>query len=204
MRRVPDAHVLCQLFNRAFRERHGITPEAMLRLVRKMREGVKHVHEHGILIVDLHEMNFLLDRALQEVLFIDVDSYQTPGFPATALMDSIRDRHAVHFSRETDWFSFGIVSFQMLIGIHPYKGKHTTLDDLDARMRANISVLNPQVSLPKVCYPFSVIPPAYRDWYRAIFEEGKRVPPPDDLRPVILIAPTASPLSGSGQIQNRE
>src|SRR5438128_3342277 len=26
MRRVPDAHVLCQLFNRAFRERHGITP----------------------------------------------------------------------------------------------------------------------------------------------------------------------------------
>src|SRR3954447_17131878 len=37
MRRVRDAAVLCQLFNRAFRERHGITPDAMLALVRKLQ-----------------------------------------------------------------------------------------------------------------------------------------------------------------------
>jgi hypothetical protein len=204
MRRVRDAHVLCQLFNRAFRERQGITSEAMVRLVRKLQEGIRHVHDKGILIVDLNEMNFLLDRALREILFIDVDSYQTPGFPATALMDSIRDRHAAQFSRETDWFSFGILSFQMLVGIHPYKGKHPTLGDLDARMRANVSALNPEVSIPKVCYPFSVIPPALLEWYRAIFEEGKRVPPPEDLRHVILIAPKVSPICGSGQLKTHE
>src|SRR5262249_20853743 len=142
MGRIRDAHVLCQLFNRAFRERKGITPEAMVMLVQKLREGVQHVHENGILIVDLNEMNFLLDSALREVLFIDVDSYQTPGFPAAALMDSVRDRHALRFSEATDWFSFGIVSFQMFTGIHPYRGKHPTVADLEARMRGNISVLN--------------------------------------------------------------
>src|SRR5947199_212129 len=82
------------------------------------------------------------------------------------------------FSPETDWFSFAIISFQMFIGIHPYRGLHPSLPDLDARMSANVSVLNPRVSIPKLCYPFSVIPQAYRDWYRAIFEDGKRVPPP--------------------------
>ena len=97
MRRVRNAHVLCQLFNRAFRERLGIAPEAMLALVRQLQEGVRYVHERGILIVDLNEMNFLLDDRQRQILFIDVDSYQTPGFPATALMESVRDRHARAF-----------------------------------------------------------------------------------------------------------
>src|SRR5207248_7337064 len=112
------------------------------------QEGVRHVHERGILIVDLNEMNFLLDASVEEILFIDVDSYQTPGFPATALMESIRDRHAARFSQATDWFSFGIVSFQMFTGIHPYRGKHPTLTGLDARMERNVSVLNPEVAVP--------------------------------------------------------
>jgi hypothetical protein len=211
MRRVSDAAVICQLFNRAFRERQGITPDAMLALVRKLQEGVRHVHEQGILIVDLNEMNFLLEglagggrAGTGELLFIDVDSYQTPGFPATAIMDSVRDRHATRFSPETDWFSFGIVSFQMLVGIHPYKGKHPSLTDLDARMRGNVSVFNPKVTIPKVCYPFDLIPQALRDWYRAVFEDGKRLPPPTDLRPVLHVAPTVQRLLGSDRLLIRE
>jgi hypothetical protein len=208
MRRVQGAHVLCQVFNRAFRERQGLTPEAMVALVRKLQEGVQHVHAQGILIVDLNEMNFLLESGLQELLFIDVDSYQTPGFPATALMESVRDRHrppgAPRFSQETDWFSFGIVSFQMFIGIHPYKGKHPLLADLDARMQQNVSVLNPQVSVPKVCYPFSVIPQAYLEWYRAVFEEGKRLPPPADLRGTITLLPSMQQFAAGEHLVLRE
>jgi hypothetical protein len=202
MRRIQAAHVLCQLFNRAFRERKGITPAAMLALVRKLQEGVQQVHESGLLIVDLNEMNFLLDSAFQEVLFIDVDSYQTPGFPATALMESVRDRHATRFSPGTDWFSFGVVSFQMFIGIHPYKGRHATLLDLDARMQHNVSVLNPQVAVPKVCYPVSVIPPVYQDWFQAIFEDGQRVPPPFELRPIIRLALKEQGIDGGAGNRN--
>ncbi len=201
MRRVRDAHVLCQAFNRAFRDRHGLTPDRMLALVRELQSGVQHVHAHDCLIVDLNEMNFLLDAAFREVLFIDVDSYQTPGFPATALMDSIRDRHADRFSRETDWFSFAVISFQMLVGIHPYKGKHPTLTTLDARMLENVSVFNPQVAVPKVCYPFDVIPQVYRDWYQAVFERGLRLPPPTAPHAVINMASQVRTVTGGDRLR---
>jgi serine/threonine protein kinase len=204
MPRVKDATVLCQLFARAFRDRKGITPEAVLRLVQDFQQRVEYVHRQGILIVDLHEMNFLLDSALKRVLFIDVDSYQTPGFPASALMDSIRDRHASGFSEATDWFAFGIVTFQMFIGIHPYKGKHPTLSDLDARMKHHVSVLNREVTIPKVCYPWSVLPPAYRDWYEALFEKGRRLPPPSDPRAMRVVTPRVQRLIGTSRIHVRE
>lgn len=203
MPRVKDGVPLCRLFTRSFRERQGLSLTAMVSLVRRFQDGVAHVHARGMLVVDLNEMNFLLDAGFQDVLFIDVDSYQTPSFPATALMDSVRDRHSHGFSPLTDWFSFAVVTFQMLVGIHPYRGKHPTLADLDQRMQANVSVFNPQVTLPKVCYPFDVIPQAYRDWYRAVFEEGKRLPPPDGLRPVVAFVPAVQQIAVGGKVRTQ-
>jgi hypothetical protein len=188
MRRVQNGTPLCCLFTRAFRERKGVTPEQIAQWVQKLREGVDYVHGRSMLIVDLNEMNLLADLPLRTIYFIDVDSYQTPNFPATAIMESVRDRHASRFNENTDWFAFAIVSFQLFVGIHPYKGKHPTLTDLEARMQQNVSVFNAKVSLPKVCYPFEVIPQAYRDWYRAVFEEGKRCAPPDRLVATIVLS----------------
>jgi hypothetical protein len=199
MRAVGKSYALCQLFPKAFRRRHGLTPEVTLRLVRRLQAGVRHVHARRLLVVDLNEMNFLVAEDFGEVFFIDVDSYQTPSYPAGALMESVRDRHARSFSTGSDWFSFAVVSFQMFVGIHPYKGTyppHQSLADgdsrLDARMRANVSVLRPEVSVPASCLPFDVIPPAYLDWYRAVFEEGRRLPPPDGAQPSTTLAPTAA------------
>ena len=196
MRAVSKSYALCQLFPKAFRQRHALTPEATLCLVRKLQQGVSHVHSKNILIVDLNEMNFLVAEDFAEIFFIDVDSYQTPSHPAQVLMESVRDRHAQAFTTGSDWFSFAIVSFLMFVGIHPYKGTYPPLQNLpdkemklDARMRANVSVLRPEVSVPASCLPFSAIPPAYLDWYRAVFEEGKRLPPPDDARPALTLAP---------------
>lgn len=195
MRAVGRSYALCQLFPGAFRRRNNLTHEATLRLVRRMQEGVSHVHSKGILVVDLNEMNFLVAEDFSEVYFIDVDSYQTASFPASALMESVRDRHARTFDAGSDWFSFAVVSFQTFVGIHPYKGNYPPMQGLsdagqklDARMRANVSVLNPGVTVPASCFPFSVIPPAYLDWYRAVFDEGKRLPPPDDARAVVALA----------------
>jgi len=187
MRSVEKAHALCQLFPKAFRQRNNLTPELMLRLVLRLQAGVSHVHDKGILIVDLNELNFLVSADFSEVFFVDVDSYQTPSFPATVLMESVRDRHTMTFNHGSDWFSFAVVSFQMFTGIHPFKGAYAPLQHLpdkakklDARMLANISVLHPNVSVPSSCLPFSVIPQVYLDWYRAVFEQGKRLPPPDN------------------------
>jgi hypothetical protein len=200
MRSVGKSYALCQMFPKAFRQRNNLTPGAMLRLVRKLQEGVAHVHAKGILIVDLNEMNFLVAEDFAQVFFIDVDSYETPSYPARVLMESVRDRHAQRFTTGSDWFSFAVVSFQMFAGIHPFKGTYPPLQNLpdketklDARMRANVSVLNPAVSVPASCLPFSDIPPAYLDWYRAVFEDGRRLPPPDKPQPVLALAAPAAP-----------
>ena len=192
MRYVGKTHALCQLFPKAFRQRYSFTPETCLRLVQKLQAGITHIHSKQILLVDLNEMNFLVSPDFSELFFIDVDSYQTPSFPATVLMENVRDRHALRFTIGSDWFSFAVVSFQMFVGIHPFKGTYVPLQSssnkdskLDARMRANISVLHPGVTVPGSCLPFSVIPPVYLDWYRAVFEEGKRVPPPHDARALL-------------------
>jgi len=178
---IKDAHALCQIFTKSFKKRNNIDNDQVLKLIKKLQDLIQFVHSKKILIVDLNELNFLVDTAFKEVYGIDVGSYQTPSFPAKAIMDSIRDRHCGnHFSNETDWFSFGIISFQMLIGIHPYKGKNPKYNSLDERMINNISVFNSETTVPAVCEPFDVIPKGLRQWYLAILEEGKRVPPPFD------------------------
>jgi serine/threonine protein kinase len=180
MKLVPKSYVLCQMFPKAFRQRENVSHQQAFEIVKKLQDIVKHCHDNKIIICDLNEMNVLLDDSFNEVYLIDVDSVKTPSYPATALMDSIRDRHAAPkiFNEGTDWFSFAIISFLTFIGIHPYKGKHPSIKDMDERMLKNISVLNKEVSIPPVCYDFSVIPSNYLKWYNAVLEQGKRVSPP--------------------------
>ena len=207
MRNVDQSYALCQLFPKAFRQRNSLTPDLTLKLVRRLQDGVTHIHEKGILIVDLNELNFLVSTNFSEIFFIDVDSYQTPSFPATVLMESVRDRHAHSFTAGSDWFSFAIVSFQMFAGVHPFKGSYPPMqhlqDKLDARMRANISVLHAGVTVPMSALPFSVIPPVYLDWYRAVFEEGKRMSPPDNVQatiPLTTLLPQMAPQTFSHSV----
>jgi serine/threonine protein kinase len=202
---VKNTYALCQLFPKAFRQRENLDHKQMFELIRKLQEIVKHCHDNKILIVDLNELNFLCDEKLKEIYAIDTDSYQTPSFPATAIMDSIRDRHSPNvFNEGTDWFSFAITSFQMYIGIHPFKGKHSSIKDIDDRMMKNISVLNKAVSLPPVCYDFSVIPPNYLKWYEAVLEQGKRLPLPFGNEFVQLVATKLKTIVGNNKFDIQE
>lgn len=175
---IQDAFSLCQLFPKAFRRRNGLTIDKIAKLVLRMRETVAYIHSKQVLLVDLNELNFLVDPQFREVYFIDTDSYQTPHFPATALMLSVRDWHAKEFTDLSDWFSFAVVTFQMFVGIHPYRGKHPTHgDNLEKRMKFDISVFAPEVRIPPACEPFDVIPEVWRNWYRIIFAGGRILPP---------------------------
>ena len=150
-------------------------------------------------------MNFLCDKKFKDIYAIDVDSYQTPSFHATALMESVRDRHSPNvFNEGTDWFSFGIISFNMMIGIHPYKGKHDTLKTLDDRMLKNISVLNKTVSIPPVCYDLKIIPTNYIKWFEAIFEHGKRMSPPTENEIVQAIIAKVKTITGNNKFDINE
>lgn len=203
---VKDTWTLCQLFPRSFREREGFDHDMAIKLVRTMQKGVNAVHKAGVLIVDLNEMNFLVSRDFTSPYFIDVDSYQTIHYPATAIMPSVRDPQVagVDFTSLSDWFSFAIVSFQIFTGIHPFKGKHPKIKGLEDRMKAGISIFDADVRVPKVAYPLDVIPEIYRDWYKALFVAGKRENPPDQLHGVIVIQPTVRKIHGTDNFEIKE
>jgi hypothetical protein len=66
-------------------------------------------------------------------------------------------------------------------------------------------VLHAGVSVPASCLPFTVIPPIYLDWYRSVFEEGKRVPPPDNVQAALMLSPPAAKrISGSSNFEITE
>ena len=187
MRYVANTHPLCKLFTRAFKQRNNLELSDIAKLVERMRDSVYSVHKEGILMVDCNELNFLVSEDFKQVYFIDTDSYQTPSFSATAIMDSIRDRHSKGFTKNSDWFSWGVVTFQMFMGIHPYKGKHPRLKTLESRMKNNISVFNAEVSIPKTVGAITSIPYTLRVWYENIFEKGLRCPPPGPEQSVVAL-----------------
>lgn len=180
---ISDTEFITRLFNKNYRNDNGISPEMMVELVKKMQLTLAEIHKCGIIVVDFNEMNSLTTMKYKDIYFIDVDSYQTPSFKATALMESVRDRTPPknQFSEKTDWFSFAIVSFQMYMTYHPYmKGKHPKYlpKDWSDRMDNNISIFHPDVVLSDIWKDFSVIPKPHMDWYKAVFHNGVRTAPP--------------------------
>jgi hypothetical protein len=147
----------------------------------KLRRILEDVHDASCIIVDANEMNFLVDtKTHSNVYAIDVDSYQTPSYPATVIMQNIRDYSSNSFDEKTDFFAFAILTFQLWIGIHPYRGTHKKIRNLEDRMKNNISVFDSEVIIPSICPPFDVIPKNLRKWYQDVFQGGVRTLPPSD------------------------
>lgn len=172
---------VCKLFTNDFRSRNNITPDMAIELMVNIKELMSKIHSVKCLIVDVNELNILVsNKNFSKPFFIDTDSYKTPSYPATAIMPNIRDYKSKIFSEETDWYSFAIISCQILIGIHPFKGKHPKYkkNQLIDRMKNNISIFNKSVSLPSVVRDFNCIPKNYLNWFIDLFEKGERKPPP--------------------------
>ena len=175
---VDDTYILCQLFPKAFRDRNNLSQQQIADLVKILKDMVDYVHSKQILIVDLNEMNLLVSKHFNQIYAIDVDNWQTKSHPCLAVMDNIRDPHSKTFTELTDWYSFAITSFQMFIGLHPFAGKYKPVNGWKERMEKNISVFHKDVLIPASAQSFDVIPQVYRDWYKAVFDEAKRLPPP--------------------------
>lgn len=181
MRFVDNTIALPLLFTTSFRDRNKITPEKTTTLVENIAQTMQYIHERKVLIVDANEFNYLVAKSdMVTPYFIDVDSYQTPSFPATALLPSVRDFTQKTFTELTDWYAFGVVALQLFVGIHPYKGGHDQFkkDDIESRCKQHISVFNKDVRLPPPVRPFDLIPSNYKQWFIDVFENGKRIAPP--------------------------
>ena len=208
MKYVDGVEYLCQIFTKTFREDKHLSPTDIADLVLKMQKTLQYIHQKGFLVVDYNEMNFLLSGDFKTVFHIDVDAWKTKSFPADALMDSVRDRQVKkgQFTEYSDWFSWAIVTFQMYIGIHPYKGRHINFlpKEWVKRMDQNISVFDPGAKpLPDICQNYSVIPKKHFEWYKAVFKDGERsIPPlPDG---IVIVAAIGKVISDKGDFTIRE
>lgn len=179
---VKDTEYLTKMFSRSFKDANNIGADKIVHLVTEMQKTLSALHTKKIIVGDYNEMNFLVDSNFAIPYHIDVDSYQTPNFPCTAIMDTVRDRRLPFgkFDDLSDWFSWAIVTFQMYTGIHPYMGKHPNFKttELDERMTQRVSVFDPAVKIPKACQDFSAIPQNQLEWYKKVFNDGYRSEPP--------------------------
>lgn len=170
------AESMVKSFSNEWRQQNSFDMKKSVALISNMQKVQSHIHSKNVIMVDANEMNYLFKN--EQPIYLDSDSWQFDNYQAKVIMPSIRDWHSKEFNELTDWFSWGIVSFQVLTGIHPYKGFHK-VKSLEERMKQNISVFNADVKLNSAVRDFGDIPTNIKDWYYATFEKGSReIPPP--------------------------
>ena len=199
---VDKADPLVKLFTRTFKDSKNVSFKMVNELVKQIQLIVADIHSAKCLVVDLNELNILVDISASTIIpwFIDVDSYCTPSFKATAVMDSIRDRKAslidknkvLHYNPtiESDWFSFAVLAFNLYVNIHPYRGGHKDYkpNEKKRQMDDGVSVFHSGVRVPPSVNDFKVIPSRHLDWFKQIFLNNDRsIPPlPDSSIPTMV------------------
>jgi serine/threonine protein kinase len=184
MKYLHNTESLTKLFTKSYKTRNNITTDSILKLIETLRTTTEYIHKNNCVIVDGNENNFLFEKAkLDMPYFIDIDSYQTKGHKATAFSPMITDPKAIDkkiFNEITDWYSYAIITFQLLTNIHPFKGKHPdyTKKDVLLRMKNNVSVFDSKTNLPASVEDFSIIPKGLLTWYEDTFVKGNRSLPP--------------------------
>lgn len=227
MKAVPgDPMPLAKILTKSYREREGVTPDMMFELVKQIIDGIQYIHSQGktvgdYLQVDGNELNYMVTSDYREAYFIDTNSYQTPSYPADAIMLSIRDwsvkkgANGWEWSTLSDAYSFAVISFYMFTAIHPFKGRHPHCTDPKTMMTENMkhhkSVLDPETKFPTgaVYHPFEDVIPGgangeWMQWYKALFVEGKRLPIPGTVSATIVFAPKVKEIKGSGHFNIEE
>lgn len=190
---------LSRVFTNDFRAREGFDDGDASVLVDRMSNVVQFSHNNHALLVDANEMNWIVrtgGKGGVEPRAIDVDSWAIGQWGAKVIMPSIRDWHTQGFNKQTDWFAWGIVTFQVYTGIHPYKGTLSGYKpgDMEKRMKANASVFAKNVRLNRAVRDFSCIPGPLLDWYVATFKQGKRSVPPSPFDKGVATAQAAQVL----------
>ncbi len=188
MKAIYNTVSLSRIVTTDYQNSHNISHKDLIKIILNIKDTIANIHKNNCLVVDINDSNILVDHKLN-VYFIDVDSYKTQNYPATALQDYAKDFTVkdYKFSELSDWFSFGLLATKIWIGIHPFMGrwskykKREKQNTLEYRSLNNISIFNDDVVYPKTVRSFTMIPKNYYSWFVDIFEKGERKTPPNDL-----------------------
>ena len=166
-----------------WRKKNNFSIEHGLHLVESMRLANLEAHQVGAVVVDGNELNYIMNPTTQGAVLIDTDSWKIGSFSPTAIFDSIRDPLVVgaDFTQESDWFAWAVVSFQVLVGVHPFAGKLAGYGKMEVlkRMKDGASVFSTGAQLPTNIRSMAHIPSGLLAWYKGVFEEKLRTAPPE-------------------------
>ena len=203
---VTDTEPLVRFFAQAFRKGNNISPVVVGKLVLDIQDTVRELINAGFLPVDLNPMNIIPSMKDFCPWFIDIASWKTPSFPATAIMDSVRDPvvKGDAFTEGSTWYSYGVIATQLYLGIHPFHGMHPVHKmDWKKRMELNESIFDPKVKLPPVVPPFSIVPKEHLEWLKRLFGSStfRDAPPvPGAVQPMHVTPQAARVVNVSGAI----
>lgn len=210
---ITDVDPLLKYFTKTYKQDNNISLAMILDLIKKMHIITTSIHNSKVLVVDYNELNVLIRNSNGlSPFYIDTDGYQTPSGKSQAVMNSIMDRKcskvvnghlAYNPNILSDWFSFGILSFWALTGIHPFRGGHPNYkpNQKEKQFDDGISVFDSKTKLPPTVTSFNNIPQPLLNWYIATFRDGNRsIPPlPDGTIPTVVPAPIVT-IKGNNQV----
>lgn len=144
------------LFNKGFCTANNIDKRLKLIILNYLKKALEHIHDHDIVIGDLNQYNLFIGKQ-GDILFVDVDSYQTPdNAHSGVLLDEIRDWTTSDINKQTDSYAFDILSFWSTTYCHPYKWVIPgNKESLEMRVKAHKSILTkmPNIKIPPLYDP---------------------------------------------------
>jgi len=186
MRLLEGVYEIGRFSSRAFRE-GVVTNGPMMSLFDQMRNIVDELHMRGIIIGDFNDGNVLV-KGLDPWL-IDADSMQFGPYPCPVGHERFLDPRfygvdllsAPRFDRESDAYAFAVLLFSSLLYVHPYGGVHRDHPTLLRRAEACVSVMAPEVKLPRSAVHWSILPDDLLHWFSGIFDRADRSLTPPSL-----------------------
>ena len=176
MNKVSSDHFpILSLFNKTFCIRENISDKIKLNVAEKLIDAMKYAHSKNIVIGDYNPYNILVNES-GSVYLIDVDSYETPNCKHSGLLfDEIRDYlYNGVVSVKSDYFSLGVIIFNLLTFVHPFKGINKRVPGLADRMvkKLPITKADPDLFVPKCYAPLSA--KNLSDQFDKLFLNGDR------------------------------
>lgn len=139
------------LFNKGFCTSNSLDKAFKIKVLEHLASELKTLHTENVHIGDLNQYNLFFNKK-GEILFVDVDSYQTKdNHHSGVLLDDIRDWTTSDINEKTDIYAYDVLSFWSTTYCHPYKWVVPgNKESLEQRVRDGKSILSkiPNVKIP--------------------------------------------------------
>lgn len=169
-----DYYLFNNLFNKGFCSSNNIDKTFKIQVLNQLATCLQSLHKNNIVVGDLNQYNLFVGKD-GRILFVDVDSYQTPdNAHSGVLLDDIRDWTTTAINSQTDDYAYDVLAFWVTTFCHPYKwvvpGNKETLE---MRVKANKSILS---KITGIKIPALYEPPVgdLLKQFSEIFNNGRR------------------------------